>query len=115
MAIKRKIINRQKEVKLRKNFLATFIITFLLWLGVAGIVYFINPYENGATILFFLVLFFALFFTFSIIFVNSRRGFVTSTGITLFITLRYFGLGNILNFFLIAGICTAIELYFSKR
>lgn len=110
-----KIIRRQKEVKLRKNFLSTFIITFLLWLGVAGIVYFIDPYKNGATILFFLVLFFALFFTFSIIFINSRRGFVTSTGITLFITLRYFGLGNILNFFLIAGICIATEIYFSKR
>lgn len=115
MSLRRKVIERKTEVKLRKNFLLTFIITILLWLGTAGTVYFIDPFETGAILIFFIVTFFALFFTSSIIFINSRRGFITSSGIIIFLLLRYFGLGNILNFLLIAGVCLAVEVYFVKK
>lgn len=115
MVLRRKVIARKKEVKLRKSFLPTFVITFLLWVGTFGIVYFVDPYKRGAVALFFLSVFFALFFTFSIVFINSRRGLLTSLGVTIFIILRYFGLGNILNLFLITGICIALDLYFSKK
>jgi len=100
---------------MRKNFLLTFTITLFLWLGVAGIIYFIDPFETGALPLFFLVVFFSLFFSFSIIFINSRRGLITSSGITIFLILRYFGLGNWLNFLLLLAICIAAEIYYSKK
>ncbi len=115
MALKRKITQRKKQVKLRKSYLPTFIITLLLWTGVFGIVYFIDPYEQGAVPLFFLIAFFALFFTLSIVLINSRRGFIISLATTVFIILRYFGLGNVLNLLLIAGIVIVIEIYFSKK
>jgi len=110
-----KIAARQKEVKLRKNFLPTFIITLLLWIGIAGVIYFVDPYSTGAIIIFSLVAFFALFFIFSIIFMSSRRGLLTAAGFVLFLILRYFGVGNWLNFLLIMGICLIIEIYFSKK
>lgn len=115
MSIRRKTIERKKEVKLRKSFLPTFIITILLWLGVFGIIYFIDPHERGAVPLFFIATLFVLFFTLSIVFINSRRGFIAALAITLFVVLRYFGLGNLLNFLLLAGIGVALELYFSKK
>ena len=115
MVIGRKITERKKEVKLRKNFLPTFLLTFLLWLACASIVYFTDPQLRGALPLFFLVAFFSLFFTFSIIFINSRRGLISAIGMVIFIILRYFGLGNILNFFLLAGVCITAEVYFSRN
>jgi bacteriorhodopsin len=115
MGLRRKTIERKKDVKLRKSFLPTFIITVILWLGVFGIIYFIDPHENGAIPLFFVAILFALFFTLSIVLINSRRGFISALAITLFIVLRYFGLGNLLNFLLLAGISIAMELYFSKK
>lgn len=115
MSPRRKIIIRKKETKFRRSFLPTFIITVLLWTGAFGIVYFIDPHKKGAIPLFFLVVLFALFFTLSIVFMNSRRGFLASGAVTLFIILRYFGLGNLLNLFLIGGISIALEIYFSKQ
>ncbi len=115
MALRRKAIERKKEVKLRKSYLPTFVVTLFLWVGTFGIVYFVDPYKNGAIPLFFLVIFFALFFTLSIVFINSRRGFLISMAVTLFIVLRYFGLGNILNLLLITGIFIAVDRYLIKK
>ena len=115
MAIRRKIIERKKEVKLRKNFLPTFLITLFLWLACISIIYFTDPSQQGALPLFFMVAFFSLFFTFSIIFINSRRGLISSAGITIFAVLRYFGLGNILNFLLLMGVCLSAEIYLSRN
>lgn len=113
--MRRKIVIRKKEKKFRKSFLPTFVITVLLWTGTFGIVYFIDPYKKGAIPLVFTAILFALFFTLSIVFMNSRRGFLTATAITVFIILRYFGIGNLLNLFLIAGISVAMDIYFSKQ
>jgi hypothetical protein len=105
----------KKEVLKRKNFLPTLIVTIFLWLTLGGIVYFLEPDTFGILPLFFILVFFSLLFTFSIIFSQTRRGFLTALGLTLFLILRYFGIGNVLNFLLIAGILITFEIYLSKR
>jgi uncharacterized membrane protein YbhN (UPF0104 family) len=105
----------KKEVLKRKNFLPTLIVTLFIWLALGGIIYFLEPDIFGVLPLFLVLFFFALLFTFSILFSNTRRGFLTSFGLTLFLILRYFGIGNLLNFFLIASILITTEFYFSRK
>ena len=113
--MRKKVIKRKKEVKLRKNILPTFAITALLWIALVSMIYFIDPQQKGAVLLFFVITFFTLFFTLSIIFINSRRGLISSLGIMVFLALRYFGLGNLLNLFLVIGICIALEIYLVRE
>jgi len=80
-----------------------------------GLVYFIDPEATFALPGFFLLIFLSLLFTFSTIFASSRRGFLISAGFTLFLILRYFGVGNILNFLLISGLLITAEIYFGRR
>ena len=84
-------------------------------------IYFIEP-ETIKNILipglyfpFFLNLFFALFFTLAIIFVNCRRGFLIALGITVFLILRLFELDNVLNAILITGLVFALDCYFTHH
>ena len=79
---------RKKEIKLRKNFFPAMLLTILLWLGVVFIIYFVNPSDLGAVQLFFM---------------------------TIFLVLRYLGVGNILNLLLILGLTITTEIYFSKK
>lgn len=106
---------RKQKAKLRKNFLPTLILTIALWVAVACLVYFVEPGTLGAIPIFFAVIFFVLLFTFSTLFANTRRGLLTALAITIFLILRYLGVGNILNFLLIAGLTITLELYFSNR
>lgn len=106
---------RKQQVLKRKNFLPTLLITILLWMILGGLVYFIDPDSFAAIPLFFILAFFCLLFTFSLIFANSRRGVVATIAITFFLLLTFFGVGNILNLILIVAIAICIELYFSLR
>lgn len=106
---------RQKEVKLRKNFFPTLLLTILLWLGIAGLVYFVDPVSFGAIPAFFVLVFLALLFTFSILLANSILGTVFSLGITSFVVLRYMGVGNILNLLLILGVLGAFSFIYFKK
>lgn len=105
---------RREQILKRKNFLPTLIVTLLFWGFLGGIVYFIEPEAFGIISLFFALLFFALLFTSSLIFGSRRRGLIVSISLTLFMLLRYFGIGNILNFLLIAGLAITVELYLSR-
>lgn len=78
------------------------------------IVFFVDPDWFGAIYVFFAVLFFALLFTFSTLLANTRRGFIFSFASTLFLLLRYFGVGNLLNLGLIFGIALALEIYYTS-
>lgn len=106
---------RKREIKLRKNFLPALVITLFLWTTIAFIVYFVDPFSYGATLLFFLTIFSALLFTFSLFFANTRRGLITALGLTTFLILRYLGIGNIVNFLLLLGLGIAIEMYFLRN
>lgn len=105
---------RQKNIKKRWGLLTSFLITTLLWIAVSGIVIFIDPYTDWSIIVFFISLFLALLFTFSLLFQNSRRGLVVSSSLVLFLILRFFGIGNIINLLLLIGLATAVEVFFRK-
>lgn len=106
---------RQEQILKRKNFFPTLLVTLILWGLIAGIIYFVEPEAFAIIPLFFSILFFALLFTSSLLFGNKRRGVITSISLTLFLLLRYFGIGNVLNFLLIAGLAITVELYLAKR
>jgi hypothetical protein len=106
---------RKQQVLKRRNFLPTLLVTILLWLLLGGLIYFIDPGTFGAVPLFFVLLFATLLFTFSFLFGSTRRGLITSLSLSLFATLAYLGVGNIINLLLIAAIAICIEVYFSKR
>ncbi|HLE49232.1 MAG TPA: hypothetical protein VI819_04365 [Patescibacteria group bacterium] len=110
-----KIKHRKTEVKLRKNFLPTLIVTLLLWLGVFSIIYWVDPFATWAIFLFFINIFFAIFFTLSIVFANTRRGLLGAIVLLIFLVLRYFELGHLVNFFLLAGIAITAEIYILRR
>ena len=104
----------------QKNFLPTLIFIILLWAAFGFIVYFVDPpivrdiLVPGAYLPFFANLFLALFLTLAFIFANTRRGLITSMGITSFLILRMSGLGNWLNLALIIGISLALDRHFAR-
>lgn len=106
---------RKEQVLKRKNFLPSLIVTVLLWGLLVGVVYFVDPNSFAAIYVFLTLFFLVSLFTFSIIFGNARRGVLVATGLVLFLLLRYFGIGNIINFSLITGVLIVIELYYLKK
>jgi hypothetical protein len=106
---------RKQQILKRKNFLPSLIFTLLLWIGLGLVVYFVDPQTFGGIYLFFFLVFVSLLFTFSLIFTSSRRGLILSIVLTIFLVLRYFGVGNILTFILILALGVTIELYFARR
>lgn len=93
----------------------TLLFTILLWLSLTALIYFVDPFSFGALPGFFILVFFGLLFTFSLLFANSRRGLLISLSLSLFLLLRYLGVGHLLNFLLLAGLAITIELYFSHN
>jgi len=102
-------------VRRRKNFLPTFILAIFFWLVWLGVLLFFTPESLLMIAVFFLLLFLALFFTLSLLFANSRRGFLVAGGIILFLILRWQELGNILNTILLMVTILTLEIYFTKR
>src|SRR3989338_11715455 len=74
----------------------------------------ITPDTSGVIPFFFVILLLALFFSLSIIFANKRRGIISSLVIEIFLLLRYFDIGNLINLLLLAGVAVAFEFYFTK-
>jgi len=106
---------RQQNLQKRKNFLPTLIVTFILWLATLGTISLVDPQTTFAIPLFFILCFFTLWFTGSIILANSRSGLVIASATVFFLLLRYFGIGNIINLFIIAGLAITTEVYLSKQ
>jgi hypothetical protein len=106
---------RKQQVLKRKNFLPTLLVTVLLWAIIAGLIYFIDPGTFGIVPLFFVIVFAALLFTFSLIFASTRRGLIGSISISLFLILSYLGVGNIINLLLIVAIAVSFELYLAQK
>ncbi len=106
---------RQEEIKKRKNFLPALLVNVLLWICVSMIVYFVDPHGHGAIQMFLAFILLTLMFSFSLVFANTRRGLITSISVVFFLILRYLGIGNIINFFLLFGLAITIELYFFKN
>ena len=102
----------------RKNFLPTLVLILVLW-GLLGLLLTQVDPELGKDILvpglylpFFLLFFPASFLTLAVVLTNSRRGLIVASALNLFLALRLFGLGNVLNLILLAGIAVAVDRYF---
>jgi hypothetical protein len=80
-----------------------------------GLISFVDPFSMGAVPAFFVLVFLALLFTFSILLANSLLGAVYSLGLTFFVVLRYFGIGNVLNLLLILGVLAAFTLIYFRK
>lgn len=110
------MLKRRPQTVLKpKNWLPTFIVTGILWAAAAGIIYFVDPNVGFAVPLFLTVVFAALFFTTALVLENRRRGLLTAGVVVIFLILRYFGIGNILNFLLLAGVAICVEIYLSRH
>ncbi len=105
----------------RKNFFPALILIFFFWTTLILMIFFVEPslvkdiLIPGFYLPFFLNLFLALFFTLAIIFGHSKKGFLWSLGVIIFLILRLFDLGNILNIILIAGLIFALDYHFTQR
>ncbi len=108
---KKEVEKRETRKRARKNFLPTLIVTFLLWCNLGFLIYFIDPEATGAVPIFFALIFMVFLFTFSTLLAGKRRGLLISLALTIFLILRYFGVGNIINFLLLLGIAVAAEIY----
>lgn len=102
---------RKQMILRRKNFLPSLIVTFLLFITLSSIIYFTDPKSSLFIFLFFVNIFSFFFFISSLILASSRCGFIISICITIFVILRYFGIGNILNAALITGLGIITEIY----
>ena len=106
-------------VKRRKNYWPTLILIVVLWSLIGLMFIYVEPelvkdiLIPGAYLPFFLLFFPAVFFPLAIIWGDSRRGLLSAVGLTLFLLLRIFGLGNPLNLLLILGILIAVDRYFN--
>ena len=105
----------QEKLTKRKNFLPAFFLTVLLWILLTSFIFLTDPDTPLALPAFFLIVLIILFFTFSLIFANKRRGLIASFATTLFLLLRYLGVGNILNLLLIIGAAISFEYFFYKN
>lgn len=107
--------NTKAKILKRKNFLPTLLITILLWTSIAFVVYFLDPSTLVAIPLFFILIFLAFLFTFSLLMANSRRGLIITISLVFFLILRYLGVGNLINIILIIGLAVCTELYFAIK
>lgn len=105
---------RNEEVKKRKNFLPSLIITTVLWIAFVFTILFVDPSQKGSLELFFGVLLFASIFTFSLLFANTRRGFLASIALIFFLFLRYLEVGSFLNLVLIIGVVILFEYTYTS-
>lgn len=105
---------RVKQIRARKNFFPTLVATIILWVGAILMVVLTDPAGFGAVPFFFFLIFMALLFTSATLFENRRRGLLVSLGLTLFLVLRYFGVGNILNFLLLSGVIITYDILASR-
>jgi len=104
-------MRKRKRKKDRKNYFSTFILTAILWLLVGIIVYFTDPQTPFVVLAFFFLFFFALLFTLSTILSNTKRGFIISLALVIFLILRTLGVGNLLNLLLLSGFVIAFDYY----
>lgn len=97
-----------------KNFLPALIIALTAWTGLIILVVYTSP-STFLLATFYLLLFLALFLTFSLVLANSRRGFLLAFGVVVFLVLRFFNIAHFLNLILLAGILISLELYLRKK
>ncbi len=99
------------KIKRRKNFLPALILTLIFWGGLGWLVYNFPPESFWLIVSFYLLFFGAVFFTVALSFANSKIGLITALWAFLFLLMRYFKIGNILNLSLLTVIFLLLGLY----
>ncbi len=107
----RLIRKRLTETQKPKSNIAAIVIATICWISVCTLLLFIDPQTTGVIPVFFILLSVALFLTMIVILKNKKRSALYSSAIMLFLSLCYFGVGNILNLILIVGIVISIEIF----
>lgn len=100
--------------KQRKNHFPLLVITVIFWIVLVLLVIFINPYQFGAVGLFFVLVFICFLLTSSIILTSTKRGIIYAIAFTLFIILRYAGLGHLLNMVLVVALAIVCDFLFVR-
>lgn len=105
----------KEKIRRKKNFLPGVLVSTVLLISWLVVFFLVPPEAAFAPVAFLLITFCFLFFVFSLLLENSRRGFLVAIGITFFLITRYFGIGNYLILVLIVGILFTIEYYLSTH
>jgi hypothetical protein len=95
----------------RESYLPDFICALLCLFFAAFMVYFVDPSTFLAVPFFFGAVFLMFYFLFLILFKNNKEALVFSGFILIFLALRYFKIGNLINFLLLIGIAITIFFY----
>ena len=102
--------------KRQKNYLPTLILTLILWSFLLSFIFYVEPelvkdiFIKGLYFPFFSLFIPVSFLSLTLIFGNTRRGLLIAIGLGVFLILRIYELGNILNLLLITGIVIAIDM-----
>jgi hypothetical protein len=96
----------------RKNFLPTLVLALVFWGSWGWLIYAFPPNNSELQIIFYFLLFGAVFLTTALIFASSKLGLFFASFIILALLFRYFQIGNLLNIFLLGGIFLALIFYF---
>jgi len=102
------------RLKHRRNFLPALILTCLFWVAFGLIIFYVSPEERFSLLPFFFALFGALTLTLALLFGNTRRAFLLTLGIALFLVFRLLEMANPLNLILLFGTIFSLEIYFSR-
>lgn len=107
---------RQRETEVKeKSKIPAIVIAFISSVLLLVFILFLDPQSFGIIPLFFLICFVAVFFTLTLLLKSTFRGLLYTTAGMLFLILRYFGIGNVLNLILIVGIVISIEIFISSK
>lgn len=106
----------------RKNLIPMLFLAVVCWVGVGYLIYAVSPNRPLPTPLpidsktpFFLLLFLTLFFSLTLLFNNTRRGFLVALGLTALVLLRFFKFFHPLYIVLVLAILFTVELFFAKK
>lgn len=99
----------------KKRFIPTLLLTVLSWGGFGYVLFNVSPMGFVSKILFFALLFFALFLSIALLLNNTRRGFLIALGILVLALLRFFELFHPLYIVLVVALLLTVELYFLKK
>src|SRR3989338_3935699 len=104
----------------RKTLIPLLALTLLSWLLWGALAYLVEPglvrdlVVPGSYLPFFLLAFSSSFFSGVLFFNNSRRGFLFSLCVIVFLLLRLMRLGNVVNVLLLVILVVVVEIYFSS-
>lgn len=100
--------------RLQKNYVWLVFFIVLFWVTTAFLIFSFEP-EGRIVWLALASLFMALFLSLSLLFLSARSGLWWSSGVVLFLYMRLWGFGGVVNFFLILGVLSSVEIYFRQR